>query len=349
MRRLRRLAGTKTLYHGTSYDNFLKIYNVGEISPNAEGGAGIDYPEPDEDDYYYSDTDEFDEEGYNNHVEEYERQMSGFLGFTFFTGGLKTARDYSSDADKIGVVLEVELPEEILLPDDNDCYNCETWQDSLKSIDQVKVKGGVTSDKIKRIHFFNNNTKKKMFISTWDSWEKDMEENQGKVSGEQEYKFDPSIDEEAGLFFQKAQEAGLNVQNDVVVNAPMDSVVDIYNSISTEKGKQEDLQGFISNDGNINFTFHSIRNIASEPINFMCVGYSNYQVIMYANLNNLANIYSSSGLADNLKSVFEGKTISVSGYTTFTVDELIEKLESLKSGQTASVKRLLQKRNQIKI
>lgn len=115
------------------------------------------------------DEEEFDEynwEEYEKLMEEYEKQEKGFYGYTFFAGSIDTARWYGvgesrKDDSEMYVVLEVSLPEASLLPDDNDCPHCKTWQESLEKINQVKVLGEVTSDYIKRVHFYNTKTNKK--------------------------------------------------------------------------------------------------------------------------------------------------------------------------------------------
>jgi hypothetical protein len=342
MKRLKKLAYGKTLYHGTSYENFLKIYEANGIVPQADQGAGIGVPKPDEDDFY----DEFGEDEWEEQFEEawefYVKQEEGFYGFTFFAGGMNTARGYIGGNKGVSVVLEADISEDALLPDDNDAPNAKTWQESLKAVDQVKVLGEVTSDHIKRLHFFNEKGQK-AFITTWDRWQEDYEKNKSKFEDDYDHQFDPNVEEDGGALFQYAQKAGLTVQNNTVVNPSLDSMVEVYNKLTEVKGKQESLRGYFGEDGNVYFTYQSIvdLNSASTIGNFVYVGGST-NCIFYVNYNTMMDFVNSNpSFVQNLRTVFGDKEFTIS-MSTFTVDYLVERAQKAQQ-QTANTKRLMRK------
>jgi hypothetical protein len=270
----------------------------------------------------------------------FEEQEHGFYGYTFFTGGIESARGYARYNGSIGVVIEADLSEEALLPDDNDCPSCKTWEDSLKRIDQVKVLGEITSDHIRRIHFFDNQTKKKIFVSTWDNWEEDMKKNKSKFSNPENVEYDSNIHEDYALLLKKAQELGLNIQNNVIINPPVESISETYRQVTDIKGKQESLRGYFGDDGNVYVTYHSIVNVEQGVGNFVYIGEYLNTTIWYVNFNSLLElIRANSVFVDNLRTVFGDNEFSIQT-NKYTIDKLVDMAQS----RTASVKRLIKRK-----
>lgn len=128
MKRLIKKAFGKTLYHGTTIENLSSITDLGMILPNESKGGGSNGA-PD----------------------------SNYIGYVFLATTISAARFYAGYAmSGPRVILEVDIPEESLLPDDNDCPECKTWQESEERIMQVKVSGSITSDYFKNVYFYKN-------------------------------------------------------------------------------------------------------------------------------------------------------------------------------------------------
>lgn len=157
-----------------------------------------------------------------------------------------------------------------------------------------------------------------------------------KLDDNYEYQFDPSIDEDAALFFNKAQEAGLNVQTDVIVNPPLDALINVYNEVSKVKGKQESLRGYFDNDGNIYVTYYSVKDVTQYPANFALVNGSNPFVIVYGStginsgLKDLFEIYQNNpNLIDNMRNTFGNYELKI-GSRNYTIDEIQNQFEQQK-------------------
>jgi hypothetical protein len=63
---------------------------------------------------------------------------------------MKWESDGSSPKDCL-VILEIVLDDSLLVPDNDDCPECETWQESYNAVGQVGVVGDVGVEKIKNI------------------------------------------------------------------------------------------------------------------------------------------------------------------------------------------------------
>lgn len=119
MKRLKRKAEAIILYHGTTMDHTTTILMSG-ISA---------------DQYNY------DYKGKSHNK-------------TFFTDDVEIATEYAerkAHSRERAVVLKVNLDTNILEPDNVDCPDCETWQDSLNKIHQVSVPGSVPAYQIQSV------------------------------------------------------------------------------------------------------------------------------------------------------------------------------------------------------
>lgn len=164
MKRLIRKAFGQLLYHGTTLENLQSITDSGMIMPQETDGAGLDVQNKQSakdrafnrlyDEGLRPDTEEYDLKYESYFEEEYEKELKKINGYTFFTDSMVLAKDYSNSSPI--VVLEVSLPEDSLLPDDNDCDDCVEWAESLQRIGQVKVPGTITDDYIVGVHIFKD-------------------------------------------------------------------------------------------------------------------------------------------------------------------------------------------------
>jgi len=143
MKRLIRKAFGTTVYHGTTFAALEGIVANGMLQPQEVGGGGANPDNPD-----------------------------GFEGFTFVTDSKLRAKSYGSIANSNNnkhneiVVLELDIPENSLMADDNDCPECSTAEESLEKIQQAKVLGAITSDYIKQVHFYASSSGKPLLFST---------------------------------------------------------------------------------------------------------------------------------------------------------------------------------------
>lgn len=147
MNKLRKLAFGKKLYHGTSLENLVSITSTGGILPQYQPGGGT------------LDT----------------TNIGAFTGFVFLATTYSQARDYCQKYD-YGVVIEVDISEDALLPDDDDCANCKTWQESAKAVRQVKVAGEITTDYIRSVTIYKG-YKKIVDGVSFPKWQEEFEQN----------------------------------------------------------------------------------------------------------------------------------------------------------------------------
>jgi hypothetical protein len=80
---------------------------------------------------------------------------SQWEGFIFLTDDWDLAEWYSRgisnhlEKDLGVVILEIEIDEMLLLPDDIECPDASSWQDSLKRSSQVKIRGPLSVSTVK--------------------------------------------------------------------------------------------------------------------------------------------------------------------------------------------------------
>jgi hypothetical protein len=135
---MNRLIKKIKVYHTTSVNNFEKIKSEGFIQPQKGQGAGINYENPTREEISY----------FSNHV---------FLCTTLDKA--ISYVDYYKEENQ-AIILELEIDEDELLPDQSDCYDCENWIESAEKIQQVCVKGKISTQKISSIYVYDNQTDK---------------------------------------------------------------------------------------------------------------------------------------------------------------------------------------------
>lgn len=127
----------KTLYHSTSLYNCKSIIETGFIESRLGRGIGFEFTG--------------DEEDFNNNLKKADGYV--FLSDSFeLVSGL-----YGSESFFEPVVIELNIDNIILLPDDIDCPECKTWQESLEKLNQLKVKAPISINNIVKIHVLKEN------------------------------------------------------------------------------------------------------------------------------------------------------------------------------------------------
>lgn len=180
MKRLKKKAFGKTIWHGTSLDKFKSIVENGALFPNEEEGAGPGGAD-----------------------------ISLFDGFTFFATEFSVAKGYALNiaeaGDSPGIIIEIDISEDALLPDDNDDPHAKTWQESADFVDQVKVSGPIYTNFFQTIYFYDIDFRIVGNVP-FGQWESFYEENKdtilyGKhaddVEMEEEYFEDGDLDFES--------------------------------------------------------------------------------------------------------------------------------------------------------
>lgn len=179
MKRLIRKAFGQTLFHATTLESLEGITASGMILPQETDGFSLGHDNESmlSDKAYEKATKEgledgtieFDEAMDKYYEEFYEELEKDYVGYTFFTGTINHALETYGSWGDIKPVIEISVPENSLLPDDNDCTTCKTWQESLEKVNQVKVLGPITSDFIIGVHLFGPESEKIGYYSnlTW--------------------------------------------------------------------------------------------------------------------------------------------------------------------------------------
>lgn len=172
MKRLIKKAFGTTLYHGTDSLALEGILSAGMIIPSESETpwTGYDsnkdtlmeiineelqekYPSISEQEYK-----ELAEKEYNRRVQESVEtdQTSVFLATKSQAKHYAEMLAQGSYEDEIvPVVIELDLPENSLMPDTNDSPRSKTWQESLEDSDQVRVVGNITTDYIKGVYVYS--------------------------------------------------------------------------------------------------------------------------------------------------------------------------------------------------
>lgn len=247
MKRLRRVAFDRSFYHCTTYENLIKITEMGMLLPNETKGAVdqelIDPSNPNE-----------------------RRLMPLYYGFTFWGTDFESAFKYAEVIDHgpsgLVAVIEAKLPTDALLPDDNDCPDCETWEESAEAVYEVKVLGPVTDNYFTEVTIVAYDAGDVIYTGPFHRWQRDIEDEFGTLNlkadeiGDEHYILRNFLDDlpQRVLSDPTAFLPGLNVDgNGLVVNNTLteirqaldnltdrlrnedDWLVDVYNAINAVK------------------------------------------------------------------------------------------------------------------
>ncbi|MNC23024.1 hypothetical protein D3C75_710360 [compost metagenome] len=111
------------------------------------------------------------EDDFNLYGEDFAKE--NYLGYVFLSATPELAKDYAQGNGDIAIVLECEISDDTLLPDDSDCPSCKTWQESLNVSSQVKVSGEISTSDIKKVFFYDDVSYTKIGESNLQSWEQE--------------------------------------------------------------------------------------------------------------------------------------------------------------------------------
>lgn len=286
MKRLIRKA-SKSLYHGTNYQGLIGITNSQSIIPNASEGAGPA-----------------------------RGRESNYYGFSFLATTKEKAFTYTKDIaiDQLKAIIEVQVSEELLLPDDVDCPACKTWQESSDKVNQVKVEGEITSNFIKSIYLYNPISDEFVIETNLNNWQKDFEEN-----AELFVNSNKNSD-----IADKMEEKGINVynlsfsNNSDAIAAYNESLIDYANVITQIDNTINKLYGCIDEDGEIKIShYKELLDISHNETKF------EYDIsTSTATIIEIDNFYAETTFENVFKNVlivFEGKT-----YNSNEFSELME-------------------------
>lgn len=313
-KRLIKKAFEKTLYHGTNLERLKKITETGMILPNEEMGDG-----PGGED------------------------ESTYDGYTFFATTLRRAEWYANRVqwyENPPVVIEVEVPEDALLPDDNDLPSSKTWEDSAKAISQVKILGPISSEYIKSVRFYNSALKEigKVPFHQWQSFfEKHKEEILNVEYDDDEYEdedhdyFDDYYNkQEKTKEIKKKKEECIEKLKSMGIDAKIDnygliigsngSIKTFYDIVNDYDFLTEDaVFGIISQNGDVLFS-------SQYPDDWSAISFKYYgsSCIMDGSTSELINnVKVKEGLSEKIKESFEGlNMIFTDG--TYTPEQIID-------------------------
>lgn len=173
MKRLIKKASSKTLYHATSMESLFSIMESGELRPQeiqVSDFANIE------------NIDRF----FDGDVEEYNKMMSRYVGYTFFAADQGTAQGYGaraagkSNINNFYAIIIAELDEEVLMPDLNDAPNATTWEESIQEVSQVSVLGSVSIDKMTGLIIVENTYIHMSLNTTFETWKDDLKKEMAK-------------------------------------------------------------------------------------------------------------------------------------------------------------------------
>lgn len=173
MKRLVRKAANITLYHATSMDSLFAIIESGELRPQEVQAS--DWTNPENVDKYF-----------DGDMDEYNRQMNNYVGYTFFADNEGTAKGYGSRAagksniNNFYAIIIAELDEEILMPDLNDAPSATTWQESARESGQVSVLGSIPISQMTGLIIVENNYIHMSVNTTFETWKTDLKKEMAK-------------------------------------------------------------------------------------------------------------------------------------------------------------------------
>jgi hypothetical protein len=154
MRRLIKKAFGIDLYHVTDFKGFCGILQSGMIYADSPANAGI------KDNSSYgqdrmdqgSDRSRYKENLYEEAIGYSEEDVDNYLGRVFLLSKDKLSKELSTYGS---IAVRLRLPEDALLPDNNDCRDCKTAKESLDKIGQCSIIGDIASNYFDYYLFFN--------------------------------------------------------------------------------------------------------------------------------------------------------------------------------------------------
>lgn len=316
MNKLRKLAFGKKLYHGTSLENLVSITSAGGILPQYQPGGGtLD-----------------------------ASNVGAFAGFVFLATTFSQARDYCQKYD-YGVVIEVDISEDALLPDDDDCTTCKTWQESAEKIHQVKVSGQITSDFIRSVTIYKG-YKKVVDGVSFPKWQEEFEKNKPAGSDGKEtmfvnidgYEYDnkgansfadieqQKKDQNNAKFMESLKSNGYQVNDGSYIKNPnIDEYIQIYNSYNQATSINV-VDGYVDQLGDVYVSFKGGQSLTRRLFSFSFFSNSN-QIEQYnVDFQSLQNCNADT-FKSNFKNCFgDSTTFSVPYEGYLSIDEYVDYL-----------------------
>lgn len=291
----------KTLYHGTTLKRLHGITEQEWIIPQAMKGAGK------------GGTDVI------SHLYE---------GFTFFATSKSVAGEYAlwknRNSDEICVILEVKLPEDILLPDDNDCPLAKEWSESAKKIGQVKVWGNVSVRDISNIYFYDEFEKGylfDLFELQYSNWQMYFDEKLQTIY----HNRDKETEYHKNLYIQDLLNNNFIIENNQIKNQTFKSVYEIYKKHYPYHSSF--FNGSITENGDILIDIEPSDEIDSEK----SFGYwtERNMYLSYWNFENsfLGTCAETPRLYDNLNNVFGNIEMYFAGSMSCFIHDIPECLK----------------------
>lgn len=236
MKRLRKLAFGKKLWHGTSLESLRRITDMGMLSPNESLGSSLD-------------------------PEESVTQ----LGFTFLATEKSVAEDYAFGSitivqnveDRFPIVLEVNISQDALQADNHDTSKSLTWQETADTIGQVKITGPVTDDYFEKVYFYDPYGNE-IFNCNFKGWTSKFEEHRSDFDEHIEKHSQNLTDFETGV-----SQLGLDVKDGLVVNQPMYAYSNLLMNFANSNNGPNEVLGidFVVNNGDITYEFIDINKL----------------------------------------------------------------------------------------
>lgn len=123
-----------------------------------------------------------------------------YFGFLFLTNSISNAIHYSTmaiannhkssyhhpDWGNLTIVLEIELPEQQLLPDLHDASLAKTWEESLERCMSVRYEGNIPLSSITRILFCHYEYDMPVLSCSFEEWRKALAEHGNLFNRESE-------------------------------------------------------------------------------------------------------------------------------------------------------------------
>lgn len=305
MKRLKRIAASKKLYHGTSLSALKQIAADGGIVPNKGGGAGV------------------------SHLDGQSGGGRVFLGTDLETGELYAG--YAAEVGDVPVVLELTLNEDVLLPDNDDMPDATTWQETAESLKQVTVEGKINTGDITKVYFYTTHLEGATYQLTsvaegsFGQWEKIVEDNYEKIYGQapegetsttQNTENVTNEDPLVKALLDKGLDAKLVGSNVVSTNVDIKA---FREGVYGENIYDDNIYGSISGSGDITLSNGQIQD-GGIKFEFDYGSYVNVQNSSYDSF--LRFITNGANLKKNLDAVFGNSGTFDFGDVEMEVDEL---------------------------
>lgn len=301
MKRLRKIAFGKKLWHGTSLESLKRITDMGMLSPNENTGSSLDP----------------------------ENTITQF-GFTFLATEKSVAEDYAFSSitivqnieDRFPVVLEVNISQDALQPDNHDTGRSLTWQETAERTGQVKITGPVTDDYFEKVYFYDPYGNE-IFNCNFKGWSSKFEQHKSEFD-----EFVQKHNQNMQDFETGVTQLGLDVNDGLVVNQPMSAYANLLMDLVNSNNGPNEIDGinYVVNNGDITYEFIDIDKLHESQRSQLPSGkkgdfsFSTYCVeLPFKREEFIEYCHDFPNLLENIKTVFNNMAIVFSSDYTMTV------------------------------